>query len=104
MPSFDIVSKFDMQEVDNAVNIVKRDIVNRYDFKGSNSNIFLNKADKQIKIDKPILIIENNSKIKEISKLLTKFGYKKYYNKNGNLVKHINQNVLDIFFIFKKWN
>ena len=51
MPSFDTVSKFDMQEVDNAVNIVKRDIANRYDFKGSNSNIFLNKADKQIKIE-----------------------------------------------------
>ena len=31
MPSFDIVSKLDMQEVDNAVNMVKRDIGNRYD-------------------------------------------------------------------------
>tara|TARA_B100001750_G_scaffold230795_1_gene227575 strand:- start:86 stop:577 length:492 start_codon:yes stop_codon:yes gene_type:complete len=51
MPSFDIVSKFDMQEVDNSVNMVKRDILNRYDFKGSNSNITLNKADKKIKID-----------------------------------------------------
>tara|TARA_Y100000994_G_C15387886_1_gene316086 strand:+ start:30 stop:521 length:492 start_codon:yes stop_codon:yes gene_type:complete len=51
MPSFDIVSKFDMQEIDNAVNIVKRDIANRYDFKGSNSTINLNKGDKQIKIE-----------------------------------------------------
>ena len=51
MPSFDIVSKFDMQEIDNAVNIVKRDIANRYDFKGSNSTINLNKNDKQIKIE-----------------------------------------------------
>lgn len=51
MPSFDIVSKFDMQEIDNAVNIVKRDIANRYDFKGSNSTIDLNKNDKQIKIE-----------------------------------------------------
>ena len=51
MPSFDIVSKFDMQEIDNAVNIVKRDIENRYDFKGSNSTIDLNKNDKQIKIE-----------------------------------------------------
>ena len=51
MPSFDIVSKFDMQEVDNSVNMVKRDILNRYDFKGSNSNITLNKTDKKIKID-----------------------------------------------------
>ena len=51
MPSFDIVSKFDMQEIDNAVNIVKRDISNRYDFKGSNSTIVFNKNDKQIKIE-----------------------------------------------------
>tara|TARA_B100000700_G_C14520487_1_gene612890 strand:+ start:95 stop:586 length:492 start_codon:yes stop_codon:yes gene_type:complete len=51
MPSFDIVSKFDMQEIDNAVNIVKRDIANRYDFKGSNSTISLNKNENQIKIE-----------------------------------------------------
>ena len=51
MASFDIVSTFDMQELDNAVNIVKRDILNRYDFKGSNSNISLNKQDKNIKIE-----------------------------------------------------
>ena len=51
MASFDIVRTFDMQELDNAVNIVKRDILNRYDFKGSNSNISLNKQDKNIKIE-----------------------------------------------------
>ena len=51
MPSFDIVSKYDLQEIDNAVNIVKRDIANRYDFKGSNSTIFLDKTEKKIKID-----------------------------------------------------
>ena len=31
MPSFDVVSKFNMQELDNAVNMVKRDISNRFD-------------------------------------------------------------------------
>ena len=51
MPSFDIVSKYDMQEIDNAVNIVKRDIVNRYDFRGSNSSIQLDKNEKKIKIE-----------------------------------------------------
>ena len=51
MPSFDIVSSFDMQELDNAVNMVKRDILNRYDFKGTNSQISLNKKDKNIKIE-----------------------------------------------------
>ena len=51
MASFDIVSSFDMQELDNAVNMVKRDILNRYDFKGTNSQISLNKKDKNIKIE-----------------------------------------------------
>lgn len=35
MPSFDIVSKVDMQEVDNAVNQAIKEIGQRYDFKGS---------------------------------------------------------------------
>jgi len=51
MPSFDIVSKLDMQEVDNAVNMVKRDIGNRYDFKGSSSSITLSKGDNNITIE-----------------------------------------------------
>ena len=51
MPSFDIVSKYDIQEIDNAVNNVKRDIANRYDFRGSNSSITLNKTDENIKIE-----------------------------------------------------
>ena len=51
MPSFDIVSTYDLQEVDNAVNIVKRDIQNRYDFRGSNSSINLDKSEKKIKIE-----------------------------------------------------
>ena len=51
MPSFDIVSTYDLQEIDNAVNIVKRDIQNRYDFRGSNSSINLDKSEKKIKIE-----------------------------------------------------
>jgi uncharacterized protein YajQ (UPF0234 family) len=45
MPSFDVVSKIDMQEVDNAVNSVMREIGNRYDFKGADFSIELNKKD-----------------------------------------------------------
>jgi uncharacterized protein YajQ (UPF0234 family) len=37
MPSFDIISKTDLQEVDNALNTARREIENRYDFKGSKS-------------------------------------------------------------------
>ena len=39
MPSFDIVSKTDLNEVDNSINMVNRTIQTRFDFKGSNSSI-----------------------------------------------------------------
>jgi len=41
MPSFDIVCEIDMQEVDNAVNQVKKEIATRYDFKHSKATIEL---------------------------------------------------------------
>jgi hypothetical protein len=51
MPSFDIVSKIDFQEVDNAVNSVLRELTNRYDFKGANFSIELNNKDSLITIN-----------------------------------------------------
>ena len=39
MPSFDIVSKTDLAEVDNAINSAMREITSRYDFKNSQSKI-----------------------------------------------------------------
>jgi cyclic-di-GMP-binding protein len=39
MPSFDIVSEIDIQEVDNAVNQARKELLTRYDFKGSKSEI-----------------------------------------------------------------
>ena len=39
MPSFDIVSEVDWQEVKNAVNQANKEITNRFDFKGSNAEI-----------------------------------------------------------------
>ena len=42
MPSFDIVSEFDKQEVVNAIDQSGREIVNRYDFKNTNTTISLN--------------------------------------------------------------
>jgi uncharacterized protein YajQ (UPF0234 family) len=41
MPSFDIVSKVDLQEVRNAVDQAAREIVNRYDFKGTGTSVDL---------------------------------------------------------------
>lgn len=43
MPSFDIVSKVEMQEVDNAVNQAVKEIAQRYDFKGTHCTIELDR-------------------------------------------------------------
>lgn len=51
MPTFDIVSKYDIQEVENSVNMVTRDITNRYDFRGSDTTITFNKKEGAIKIE-----------------------------------------------------
>ncbi len=45
MPSFDLVSKVDLQTLDNAVNTVEKEIKNRFDFKGNHVVINLNKKD-----------------------------------------------------------
>jgi uncharacterized protein YajQ (UPF0234 family) len=39
MPSFDIVSRLDLAEVDNALNGMTREIATRFDFKGAKSSI-----------------------------------------------------------------
>jgi cyclic-di-GMP-binding protein len=41
MPSFDVVSEVDKQEVDNAINQARKELTTRFDFKGSNSSIAL---------------------------------------------------------------
>lgn len=51
MPSFDIVSKVDAQALDNAVNVVKKEITNRFDFKDSHVVIDLNKKDFLLAIE-----------------------------------------------------
>ncbi|MEX0804263.1 MAG: YajQ family cyclic di-GMP-binding protein [Candidatus Binatia bacterium] len=50
MPSFDIVNRIDLQEVDNAVNITKKTIQTRYDFRESKTEIALDKKDKKITV------------------------------------------------------
>ncbi|MBL7916866.1 MAG: YajQ family cyclic di-GMP-binding protein [Bacteroidia bacterium] len=50
MPSFDIASKLDAQLLDNAINVARKDILNRWDFRDSKSEIDLNKKDLLINI------------------------------------------------------
>jgi cyclic-di-GMP-binding protein len=39
MPSFDVVSKVDLAELDNAINIAQKELAQRYDFRGTNTTI-----------------------------------------------------------------
>ncbi|MCC3305486.1 YajQ family cyclic di-GMP-binding protein [Sneathiella sp. HT1-7] len=63
MPSFDIVSKTEMAEVDNALNNIRREIETRYDFKGSNCTI--DRAEQAITIH-----ADDDLKLKQMHELL----------------------------------
>ncbi|MBN8667700.1 MAG: YajQ family cyclic di-GMP-binding protein [Chitinophagales bacterium] len=51
MPSFDIVSKVDAQALDNAVNVVSKEISNRFDFKGTHLVINLDKKEYKLNLE-----------------------------------------------------
>ena len=61
MPSFDVVSKLDHQEIDNAIGNATREILNRYDFKGSDTSIELKEneitviTDDELKLNNEVL-------------------------------------------------
>jgi len=63
--SFDITSEVDLAEVDNAVNQAKKEILQRYDFKGSKSSIDFKPAEN--KID---LVADNNFKMDAVWDIL----------------------------------
>jgi uncharacterized protein YajQ (UPF0234 family) len=48
LASFDVTSGVDLQEVDNAVNQARKEVAQRYDFKGSRAAIELNRVDNTI--------------------------------------------------------
>jgi uncharacterized protein YajQ (UPF0234 family) len=50
MPSFDVVSEVDMQEVRNAVDQAARELSQRFDFKGTDSSIELKEKDGEIEM------------------------------------------------------
>lgn len=63
MPSFDIVSELDIQEVDNAINQARKEVEGRYDFKGSQAEIQWDK--KEI-----VLLAEDDYKIEAMGGIL----------------------------------
>jgi len=65
MPSFDISSKVDLQTLDNAINIAKKEIDNRFDFKGTHVSFELDKKELVISIE-----VESDMKLKQLEDVL----------------------------------
>ena len=63
MPSFDIVSRVDFQEIDNAISNALREITNRYDFKGSNTSV--ERSEKVITI-----VTDDDLKLSQVNDIL----------------------------------
>lgn len=63
--SFDIVCNIDMQEMDNAVNQSKKEVEQRFDFKGSKSDIALDKLKNTL-----TLTSEDDFKLKSLNDIL----------------------------------
>jgi cyclic-di-GMP-binding protein len=93
MPSFDIVSKVDMQEVDNAVNQAVKEIAQRYDFKGSKCQITPEKdsvkilADDDYKLKAVVDVLQSKFLKRNISIKALQYG--KVEPASGGLVRQV---------------
>jgi len=93
MPSFDIVSKVDMQEVDNAVNQAIKEIGQRYDFKGSKCQITPEKdsvkilADDDYKLKAVVDVLQSKFMKRNISIKALQYG--KVEPASGGMVRQI---------------
>jgi uncharacterized protein YajQ (UPF0234 family) len=93
MPSFDIVNKIDIQTLDNAINVARKDITSRYDFKGSKSTIELDKkllcidilTESEMRIEAIEDTIRSRMIKQGINPLALDFGKEQYAS--GNLLK-----------------
>lgn len=63
MPSFDVVSRLDHQEIDNAIGNATREITTRYDFKGSNTSI-------EKKDDSIVVLTDDEMKAGQVNDML----------------------------------
>jgi len=93
--SFDIVSEIDWQEVDNAINQTRKEILSRYDFKGSKSTLEYSQKDKTITIladddykSKAIVDMLQNKFVKR-SIPLKSLKFKPQEDAGGNMVRQI---------------
>lgn len=65
MPSFDIASKVDVQVLDNTINVVKKEIGTRYDFKGTHALLDLDKKNMVLKME-----LESEMKLGQVEDIL----------------------------------
>ena len=65
MPSFDIVSEVDKQEIDNAINQARKELAQRFDFKGSNATIEWKDKDSKIEMK-----AEDGARLRGISEIV----------------------------------
>jgi uncharacterized protein YajQ (UPF0234 family) len=93
MPSFDIVSKVDLQEVDNAVNQAVKEIAQRYDFKGSKSQVTMENetikvlADDDFRLKAIVDILQSKMIKRGVS--LKALQYGKAESASGGMVRQI---------------
>ena len=91
MPSFDIVSKTDLAEVDNAINSAMREITTRYDFKNSQSKILRESdeieliAEDQYKIDQVQQIFRTHLVKRKVS--TGAFDFSKIEDARGGMLR-----------------
>ena len=78
MASFDIVSQVDMQKLDNAINVVNKEISTRYDFHNSQTEIELDKKEWVIKIT-----TENDMRMDAIRDIIIGRGMKQGVDPNS---------------------
>jgi uncharacterized protein YajQ (UPF0234 family) len=78
MPSFDIASKVDLQTLDNAINVVKKEIQNRFDFRGSHFEMELDKKNFIIKVE-----AESDMKIQQVTDVILSRGIKQGIDANA---------------------
>jgi uncharacterized protein YajQ (UPF0234 family) len=71
MPSVDVISKVDPQTVENAINVAKKEIMNRYDFHGSHTDIDFNKKELTL-----LITTENEMRIKAVIDIILARGSK----------------------------
>ena len=69
MPSFDVVNKVDMTEVSNAVNNASKEILQRYDFRGSNTQL-----EWESKESKIVVRTEDEMKMEAVRDILINHG------------------------------